>query len=395
MGNALLTVLAVGAVISVVAEDGTALQLTVGTPSGSALNPPVNPGDDGKLAIAAAGNLTYGAATLTNLTQVAASTATNQFLKGNGAGVPNSWAALSASPANPGDDGKVAIAAAGDFVYQLLTDSNVSLTAAIAGTKVFPNFGSQDITTTGSLLAASTSFIRLGDVAAGVGTRAATTGVVRLTSVGTFVWRNNADTADVIGIALSGVEFIVGNSAGFTTCRVQAATLAEFQIGAVLTLQATSTSLVSNVKNFQTGAAVATPLWTHTDSAGATTDWQFHAQNSTDAVTPRNGGAMILGGGNPALTGLRRGVQLCLNNTSGVFVEGSEVIAGNRILSLLRTSAMTTTQMPANTGDLVVYVGNCATAPTANAVSGGILYCEAGALKYRGTGGTVTTLGAA
>lgn len=43
----------------------------------------------------------------------------------------------------------------------------------------------------------------------------------------------------------------------------------------------------------------------------------------------------------------------------------------------------------------VVFVGNATTAPTTNPVGGGIIYAEAGALKYRGTSGTVTTLGAA
>jgi hypothetical protein len=40
----------------------------------------------------------------------------------------------------------------------------------------------------------------------------------------------------------------------------------------------------------------------------------------------------------------------------------------------------------------VTFVGNCTTAPTANPVGGGLLYVEAGALKYRGSSGTVTTL---
>lgn len=35
------------------------------------------------------------------------------------------------------------------------------------------------------------------------------------------------------------------------------------------------------------------------------------------------------------------------------------------------------------------------TAPSTNPVGGGVIYCESGALKYRGTGGTITTLGAA
>ncbi len=46
-------------------------------------------------------------------------------------------------------------------------------------------------------------------------------------------------------------------------------------------------------------------------------------------------------------------------------------------------------------GVKVVFVENCTTAPTANPTGGGILYVESGALKYRGSGGTVTTLGAA
>ena len=43
----------------------------------------------------------------------------------------------------------------------------------------------------------------------------------------------------------------------------------------------------------------------------------------------------------------------------------------------------------------VFFIGNATTAPTTNPSGGGILYTEAGALKYRGSSGTVTTLGAA
>jgi hypothetical protein len=43
-------------------------------------------------------------------------------------------------------------------------------------------------------------------------------------------------------------------------------------------------------------------------------------------------------------------------------------------------------------GQGVIFVGNRNTAPTANPVGGGLLYAEAGALKWRGSGGTVTTI---
>lgn len=43
----------------------------------------------------------------------------------------------------------------------------------------------------------------------------------------------------------------------------------------------------------------------------------------------------------------------------------------------------------------VVFVGECNTIPSANPTGGGVLYVQGGALKYRGTSGTVTTLGPA
>lgn len=47
-------------------------------------------------------------------------------------------------------------------------------------------------------------------------------------------------------------------------------------------------------------------------------------------------------------------------------------------------------------GDKVLFIANCATPPGGtNPSGGGILYVEAGALKYRGSSGTVTTLAAA
>ncbi len=43
----------------------------------------------------------------------------------------------------------------------------------------------------------------------------------------------------------------------------------------------------------------------------------------------------------------------------------------------------------------VAFIANATTAPTTNPTGGGVLYVEGGALKYRGSSGTITTLGAA
>ena len=46
-------------------------------------------------------------------------------------------------------------------------------------------------------------------------------------------------------------------------------------------------------------------------------------------------------------------------------------------------------------GDLVIGIANAQTVPSANPTGGGVLYCQGGALKFRGSSGTVTTIAAA
>lgn len=43
-------------------------------------------------------------------------------------------------------------------------------------------------------------------------------------------------------------------------------------------------------------------------------------------------------------------------------------------------------------GTGVIFIANRSSAPSTNPLGGGILYCESGALKYRGSSGTVTTI---
>lgn len=150
-------------------------------------------------------------------------------------------------------------------------------------------------------------------------------------------------------------------------------------------------SFVPNTSvSFGTGIS---PLFNQTSAAGNGATFTVRAQSSSGSNG--NGGKLTLQGGALNGTGLKGGVALALNGTTEDMVEIAEVATGRRVVSLCRAAAITTTQMPASTGDGVIYIANATTAPTADSVSGGILYCEAGALKYRGTSGTVTTLGPA
>lgn len=98
------------------------------------------------------------------------------------------------------------------------------------------------------------------------------------------------------------------------------------------------------------------------------------------------------------------------NGTSaghGLWVDTRWNVAGNYILKLTTNSeAATALVVEGNQnfgfngasyggGVFVLFIANANTVPTTNPTGGGILYVESGALKYRGSSGTVTTLGAA
>jgi hypothetical protein len=73
-----------------------------------------------------------------------------------------------------------------------------------------------------------------------------------------------------------------------------------------------------------------------------------------------------------------------LSDDSVIFIS-----AGSRNLQLFSATSSV------GGGNGVLGIANATTVPTSNPTGGGILYVEAGALKYRGSSGTITTLGAA
>ena len=82
-----------------------------------------------------------------------------------------------------------------------------------------------------------------------------------------------------------------------------------------------------------------------------------------------------------------RGVLASATGRWNLYMDGTAAnhLAGNLCVGTTAT---------ATSADKAIHMGN-GTAPTANIASGGILYVESGALKYRGSSGTITTLGAA
>lgn len=100
-----------------------------------------------------------------------------------------------------------------------------------------------------------------------------------------------------------------------------------------------------------------------------------------------------------AATGAAGGVAGSFTNADTTNGFGVKITAGGtaagRYALAVNNAGDTTTYLSVVTITNAVgatFLGNI-TAPSANATGGGYLYCEAGALKYRGSSGTVTTLG--
>ena len=67
--------------------------------------------------------------------------------------------------------------------------------------------------------------------------------------------------------------------------------------------------------------------------------------------------------------------------------------ATDRTLRLTASVGINTTSF--GSGKVVLALANASTVPTANPTGGGVIYCEGGALKYRGSSGTITTIAVA
>jgi hypothetical protein len=144
-----------------------------------------------------------------------------------------------------------------------------------------------------------------------------------------------------------------------------------------LTGTAGSTRISSNALTWTSGS---TPVVTQTTTAltdGA--DLTIRAQNSTGAS--KNGGDVIVTGGSPGASGLKGGVSLKLDAGNSTMLEVTEIASSRRVLSLLHNGPLTTIDMPANTGDLVMYVRDASTPPTiGNPSNGTIVYSSGGEL---------------
>lgn len=442
---------------------------------GSALTPPANPADDGKLAVASAGDLTYlggsavgqvprwtaggvafGALDLADTDAVTGALpvanlggfgAAGSVLLSTGA----AWAAGAVDLADtdavtgrlPVDN--LALGAARSVLTSNAVANSWSATPNVDGIYVgvtLPTVGAvrfahgTAVTSRNSINTADRGLIDFGSTVAdqwtvGDGNAA---GQIRTNSTGIGLLTAGANRVTIQGTTITvsagvNINFAsthaaptinqnnvtgVGATASDLTIQAQNATgggasiggdliltggsgatngLVYLQTAGVSRLSLSDTAVESLVSIFRFDEAIGNcSISIQESSAGPTNQLTVSGQNS--GAGNNDGGRLVLVGGTAAGTGKGRGVAIGTESINTTLVEVTEVTSSQPIVSLCRGAVITATEMPANTGAQVIYVGDATTPPTANSVDGHIYYGTGGVPAWRTEAGNIVVLSA-
>jgi hypothetical protein len=153
------------------------------------------------------------------------------------------------------------------------------------------------------------------------------------------------------------------------------------------TLDAIQDSITINRDTFNGNIKWQSFIDTNLNRTVLRTNWNDNSINTRDAAfrgeATNDDGTTYAGVETVSTAGLTNAVYAYADGIIQMGVQYS--VGGVARLGLFRTPTF-------GNGEGVIYIGNRATAPTANPTSGGLLYCESGALRYRGSSGTTTTL---
>lgn len=113
---------------------------------------------------------------------------------------------------------------------------------------------------------------------------------------------------------------------------------------------------------------------------GAAANLTINAQTSSVST----GGNVNISAGFGSPTGA---LTLRLNNQATTLLEIAQPNTSKSVLSLVKGTPITNTEMPVGTGDKVIYISNAATAPVNPPVGGAILYVSSGTLNIKESNG--------
>ncbi len=230
----------------------------------------------------------------------------------------------------------------------LLADGDVDNAAAISGLKINPNFGSQNISTTGAIAFGGTP---------------STTGNIRHPggNVTQIAYRTNANSADISAMSSDTSNNLIINGSG-------SALAGQLLLGSTSNATHIGLSSTSGLYFASTLASAAVGI-SHLTRGNNTAcvDFPISAQSANAGATGTNKNAAFLllsGGARTDTAGKRGGVRLQLNKSNTeVMLEACDVQAEgtslSRVLSLVHLNGISTTDHPAGAGSLVINVGEC------------------------------------
>jgi hypothetical protein len=274
-------------------------------------------------------------------------------------------------------------------------------TASTAGTAFYSTTSGTSLTISGSITNSQVSDFASGTVAniSGTVTQAQVSGLAStlsgyaaLGSANTFTNYQTINNGTSLSTALSVATGATANKGlVITGVASQAVNLQEWQSNAG------TVAAVNNVGGFATSNRIAigfNAVVTGTkfiSQPGVATDIgaiiRGAASQSANLQEWQNSGATVIASVSNTGEGVFTGVRSAtLNNTS---------LQTTIVMNAGRNVGLATSSGSYGAGTAVVFIGNASSTPTSNPTGGGILYVDAGALKYRGSSGTITTLGAA
>lgn len=198
--------------------------------------------------------------------------------------------------------------------------------------------------------------------------------------------RNAGNTADIYVLGTDGSNNVL---------------LGGVNAGGVIIDSPSSITLGSSANTINFGASITSLTWPaglssnvtmlFTQPAGDTVNganFVVKAQSAHSGATVNpNGGNIVLGTGDAGTNGsvgLRGALNIGLGNTPNTcaMINVCEVVLGQRAVALVRCGTnVGATQLPANSGDGVVYIANAQTQPTVNAVGGGLIWANSTNIK--------------
>lgn len=332
-------------------------------------------GDVALTSVARGDVLVRGASKWNNL----AAGTSGYFLKSNGAGADPSWAAVSVSPG--GSSGQVQYNSSGSFagaaaVTYAASGANLTVTAQAA----------TDVPLT--VKGATSQSANLVECKNSTGTTAASihlaNGLQLANGVDTFQAKATGSYYCEL-LSAHQMRFSPGNGAAFTNAKTSAGP-------GVMEVGRDGLCFADFVSN----PGITFGNYYPTDSAAS--NFSLAGNNAyADAATNLVGGNLTFAAGNGAAnsSGAAHGGKVYIAGGTG-YGTGS---VGNVCLAYTGSAARGNVSLfgagSFGGGANVVFIANAGTNPSTNPTGGGILYCDGGALKYRGSSGTVTTLGVA